>query len=50
MDPIAIEEFISETKEMDDRELLVNIYVRMRMIDMFIESARSNPMFSAMMG
>ncbi len=49
MDPIQVEQFIEETKEMSDRELLVNVYVRLRMVDTFVESARNNPMFAAMM-
>jgi hypothetical protein len=50
MDPIQIEQIIQETEKMTDRDLLVQIYVRMRMVDAFVEQARSNPMLSAMMG
>lgn len=43
------EQAIQEAKQLSDRELLEQIYARLRMVDSIIETAQNNPMLQAFM-
>ena len=46
----AIEQIMAETRDMSDRDMLIQIYARVRFLDAMIEKMKQNPMLSAMLG